>query len=28
MFTGAPFPHELAEADPDSWTYPVAASAV
>jgi len=28
MFTGAPFPYELAEADPDSWTYPVAASAV
>ena len=22
MFRGAPFPHELAESDPDSWTYP------
>ncbi len=22
MFQGAPFPHELATADPDSWTYP------
>ncbi len=22
MFRGAPFPHELAHADPDAWTYP------
>ncbi len=22
MFRGAPFPHELATADPDGWTYP------
>jgi len=22
MFQGAPFPHELTRADPDSWTYP------
>lgn len=22
MFRGAPFPHELASSDPDSWTYP------
>jgi len=24
MYQGAPFPHELADADPDSWTYSVA----
>jgi hypothetical protein len=23
MFRGAPFPHELATADPDGWTYPL-----
>lgn len=23
MFRGAPFPHELANADPDAWTYPL-----
>ena len=22
MFGNAPFPHELANADPDSWSYP------
>jgi len=22
MFRGAPFPHELADLDPDTWTYP------
>lgn len=24
MFQGAPFPYELSNADPDSWTYPAA----
>ena len=27
MFRGAPFPHELATADPDAWTYPAEESA-
>ena len=27
MFRGAPFPHELADADPDTWTYPMAGAA-
>jgi hypothetical protein len=22
MFRMAPFPHELAQSDPDDWTYP------
>jgi len=26
MFQGAPYPHELAECDPDEWTYPPARS--
>ena len=28
MFRGAPFPHEIATSDPDSWSYPTAHDAV